>query len=380
MAGRFTIAALALLAGCIDAPEPRQVPQAATFEGTTWALRALDGRPVPSGRSPAATVTFGPEGTFAGTSACNGVGTSALRWRADRTGIAGKFAPNTDVAGPVTGLQTMIGCPDPRGVEEGGAFWRRMRTARSWRRDGSELTIAFADGGRATLALIPGAQANSAPTPAEAPAAYAFVGSDEPHASRWRGVIFGDRMMYAGPGGAGWFQTDVARERRGDEERITAGNVEVTIERGGCAGQGAYPDRVTFRQGGERYRGCGGPYVAPETIEGTTWTLRELNGQAAPDGPSPAATVTFVAGGAFIGTTACNDTSGGIRWRRDGRFEHARGAGPITTLAGCMGRDAMAFGGRFWGKIPEAVSWTRRGSTLTIRFADGTGAGLALIL
>lgn len=150
-AGRTVLTSLALLAGCIDAPEPQ--PELGTIQGTTWTLRALDGRPVPSGRHPAATVEFGPEGIFAGTSACNEVGSSALRWQADRRGTAGSFAPNGDLAGPVTGLQTMVRCLDQRGVEEGSAFWRRMRRGRSWRRDGSELTITFADGGTAGLAL-----------------------------------------------------------------------------------------------------------------------------------------------------------------------------------------------------------------------------------
>lgn len=122
------------------------------------------------------------------------------------------------------------------------------------------------------------------------------------------------------------------------------------------------------------------PVPTPATvIESTTWTLRELDGRQAPRGRSPAATVTFVRGGAVAGTSACNDVGGdGIGWRPDGGFTHRPDQPMISTLVGCRDQAGVAFGGTFWSKMEQARSWTRDGFRLFITFADGSRAGLTL--
>lgn len=123
--------------------------------GTTWVLRKFGDRPAPDGQSPVATITFGDDGAFGGTSACNDVGGSSdRRWRVDTTGTGGRFE-HIGKAGPVGGVQTVMMCFDRSDMEMGGAFWQQMREANSWQRDGANLIINFADGSGAVLLLLP---------------------------------------------------------------------------------------------------------------------------------------------------------------------------------------------------------------------------------
>lgn len=117
--------------------------------------------------------------------------------------------------------------------------------------------------------------------------------------------------------------------------------------------------------------------VLSAAIGGTTWTLRELDGQRPPDGRSPAATLIFVADGTLHGTSACNHVGGGFRWR-PGRIERIENAPTIMTVVGCRDRPSTEFGGRFWGRMEQAGTWTRDGAILWITFADGSRARLAL--
>jgi heat shock protein HslJ len=210
---------------------------------------------------------------------------------------------------------------------------------------------------------------------------YAFTGPDEEGEPGWRGVIFGDRMIYREPGGRGWRQANIKPEELAGAISVKAGEATVIVERGRkCSGSGALRDRVIFEADNERHEGCGGPFVVPEAITGTTWTLRELDGRRAPDGPNPAATMTFSRKGWFYGTSACAGVNGSARWTPDGRIFHETEAAFITTLQRCVDRASVEFGDRFWDKMKEARSWRREGQRLIITFADGSQAGLALLL
>lgn len=116
--------------------------------------------------------------------------------------------------------------------------------------------------------------------------------------------------------------------------------------------------------------------VVSSAIGGTTWMLRELDGQRVPGGQFPAATLTFAKDGTLGGTSACNRAGSGLRWD-PGRIMRVEGAPTIMTVAGCPDQQTMEFGGRFWGRMEQAGTWIRDGATLWITFADGSRARLA---
>jgi heat shock protein HslJ len=227
------------------------------------------------------------------------------------------------------------------------------------------------------------AQAPSSPAQEIDRSTFAFDMPGEPgQTSAGRGIIFGDRIIFRTPGSAGWYQSTIdARQEDGTTRRFRIGDMTVMVEPGGCRGNAARPDRVTTSYPPHTYRGWGGPRIVPTAIGGTTWTVRELDGQRAPDGASPAATLTFGEQGTISGTNACNDVGGGIRWR-DGRFEKPENDYdlPLSTLIGCPEPSSSEFGAKFWSRMTQAQTWTRDGATLWITFTDGSRAGLALIL
>lgn len=212
---------------------------------------------------------------------------------------------------------------------------------------------------------------------------FAFDIPGEPgRTSDGRGIIFGDRIIFRTPGGAGWYQSTIdARQEDGATRRFRIGDMTVTVEPGGCPSNAARPDRVTTSYPPHLYRGCGGPRIVPAAIAGTTWALRELDRTRAPDEPYPAATLTFGENGTISGTNACNDVGGGVRWR-EGHFEKPANDYdlPLSTLIGCPEPSIGEVGARFWSRMTQARTWTRDGATLWITFADGSRAGLALIL
>lgn len=240
-----------------------------------------------------------------------------------------------------------------------------------------------ASSGVASLVALVACASGKAPSPAPQidPSTYAFDIPGEPERTRdGHGIIIGDRIIYRTPGGAGWYQATIdARLANGNTRRLRIGDTTVTIEARGCPGNTARPDKVTMRFSPNVYRGCGGPRIIPGSIGGTTWTLRELDRQRAPGGGSSAATLTFASDGSIGGTSACNDVGGGLRWR-PGHFEQIIDAGSIMTLVGCPDQQSVEFGGRFWGRMTQARTWTRDGARLWVTFADGSRAGLALIL
>lgn len=240
-------------------------------------------------------------------------------------------------------------------------------------------------GATAAFAALAGCAREEAPPPnlQVDTSTYAFSIPGEPgHTRESSGIIFGNRIMFRNPGSAGWYQATITeRQESGTTRRLLVGRMTVTIEKGKCVGDAARPDRVTIEYPPNVYQGCGGSRVVPGAIGGTTWTLRELDGQRVPDGPSPAATLTFGPDNRVGGTNACNDVSAGIKWR-EGRFETppAPYNETMTTLMGCSKTPNSAFGDRFWIRLGDARTWTRDGATLWITFADGSRAGLSLIL
>lgn len=117
--------------------------------------------------------------------------------------------------------------------------------------------------------------------------------------------------------------------------------------------------------------------VMSVAISGTTWTLRELDGQRAPSGPSPAAMLTFAEDGTLHGTSSCNRVGGGLRWG-PGRIERIENAPTVMTAAGCPDQQGMEVGGRFWDRMEQTGTWTRDGAILWVAFVDGSRARLAL--
>ena len=121
---------------------PRTPPPPAGIAGTTWELVRIGDDPAPVGRSPAATLALGLEGSVGGTLGCNDGGLETT-WTA-----SGGFA------GRANGfMQTAIGCSEPAEAF-GRQFWNAMMTARAWRRDGEQLFITFADGTEAELRFL----------------------------------------------------------------------------------------------------------------------------------------------------------------------------------------------------------------------------------
>ena len=216
---------------------------------------------------------------------------------------------------------------------------------------------------------------------------FAFVADRMPNRPSPRGVVLGDRMIYRGTG-AGWYQVKVEHRITRDDARSVAGErVSVTIGDQRCSHGTSL--RVTIRIGDEQFDGCGGASAASSGLANTTWVLRGLQGRPAPDGRSPAATITFASDGTFGGTSSCNDVSSGPdrRWqsgaaRTTGQFIFNEATGPISgiqTVMGCPDPTAGEMGGAFWQAMRGAVSWRREGERLIIEFKDGSHAMLMLL-
>lgn len=111
--------------------------------GSTWQLDRLGGKPAPTGRSVAATLTFRRDGRIEGTSGCNDMG-STIRWRQGifRTG------------GARISALTLVPCDDQAADQAGSDFWNKFRSARSWKRDGDKLQVKFADGSEAEFSFL----------------------------------------------------------------------------------------------------------------------------------------------------------------------------------------------------------------------------------
>jgi hypothetical protein len=126
----------------------------ARIESTVWELVRLGGEPAPPGRSPAATLVWGANGSLGGTLACNDGGIRST-WTA-KGGFA-HGAPGFE--------QTAMGCNDPAAEAFGTRFWAGLATARSWRHAGDRLMIGFADGSEAELRFLVQDQMSSVSRP-----------------------------------------------------------------------------------------------------------------------------------------------------------------------------------------------------------------------
>ena len=193
------------------------------------------------------------------------------------------------------------------------------------------------------------------------------------------------RLLLDSPTSAGWHVVALPPPREeAAPRRLTFANdrINLVMELGACAipeYREALPNRAVLHWDGGRFEGCNGRGTLPAGIAGTTWELVRIGGQVAPEGRSPAATLTFGADGSLGGTLACND--GGIRtsWTANGGFT-AGEPGFEQTAIGCNDPAVEAFGMRFWQSLTRARSWHRFQHRLRITFADGTGAELRYLL
>lgn len=132
----------------------------------TWALRRLNGVPVPMGADEAATLRFMADRRVGGSSTCNRVFSperwwdvlgyefrwdwpgSDYRWSADPSGKAGSF-------GPAVLAMTAVGCGNGPVAQSGEAFWKAMQHARRWSLHDQYLVIDFVEGNNAVLISQP---------------------------------------------------------------------------------------------------------------------------------------------------------------------------------------------------------------------------------
>jgi hypothetical protein len=116
--------------------------RATGVSGTTWELVQIGAELAPAGRSPAAILVMGEDGSLGGSLACNDGGLRR-RWTAEG-GFDGRDRGFE---------QTAVGCNDAAEAF-GRRFWNGMMTATAWRRDGNRLYIVFADGSEAALRYL----------------------------------------------------------------------------------------------------------------------------------------------------------------------------------------------------------------------------------
>ncbi|MGZ8282743.1 MAG: META domain-containing protein [Allosphingosinicella sp.] len=115
-------------------------PPATAIAGTVWELVRLGAEAAPAARSPAATLTFAPDGRLGGTLACND------------GGLATKWTPGGGfVRRPDGFVSTQMGCGEPAAEAFGARFWQGLAGARSWRREGERLMVTLADRTEAEL-------------------------------------------------------------------------------------------------------------------------------------------------------------------------------------------------------------------------------------
>ncbi len=202
---------------------------------------------------------------------------------------------------------------------------------------------------------------------------------------RFRAVLEPGRLLLRSPTSAGWYAIALPPPREeAAPRRLTyrVGTTTLTMELGACAIP-AYrerlPNRAILEWDGGRFEGCNGPGRLPAAIGDTYWELMRIGDEAAPQGRSPAAVLTFGRDGGLGGTLACND--GGIRrrWTESGGFA-GRAVGFEQTAMGCNDPAGEAVGMRFWGGMMTATAWRRDGARLFITFADGTQAELRYLL
>ena len=204
-------------------------------------------------------------------------------------------------------------------------------------------------------------------------------------APSWRAVIVPGRLLLDSPTSAGWYSLPLPppSEERAPRRLTYAGDRFTLVGEIGACSIPEYrellPNGFTLAWDSGRFEGCNGRGTLPREVAGTIWELVRISGEGAPEGRSPAATLTWGEKGALGGTLACND--GGIRtsWKADGGFAHGP-PGFEQTAMGCNDPKVEAFGARFWQGLAAARSWRRDGDRLRIVLADGAEAELRYLL
>ena len=207
---------------------------------------------------------------------------------------------------------------------------------------------------------------------------YAFYAAD----GRWGGVLFDDRIFLDSPTSAGWYVRPVeTREFPPGGTRHVATGLVVTIEEGNCSDaalQDRFPDGVVVEWDSGTHRACGGERGQTGDLARTSWRVTRLDGEQAPTGSSPTATLLFGADGRLGGTLQCND--GGIRARwADGAFA-VESPEIESTAMECSDAPNAGFAMSFWAAMGEATHYVLADDTLTVFFADGRSAELSRLL
>lgn len=197
-----------------------------------------------------------------------------------------------------------------------------------------------------------------------------------------KAAIIDGEWIFDTPTAAGWAALPLpAPEIDGNKRDYRLKYFRLTIERGACADprlRPTLPDGVAISSDHSELSGCGGPRQASAEVAGAHWQVLRIGAKRAPKDASPTI-FTLSTNGGVGGTLACNDVGIATRWT-DRRFVQPRKGGWIEgTAVGCHG-PAVDFGQLFWAAMYRAVSWTRRGDRLMIRFADGSDAELRLVL
>jgi heat shock protein HslJ len=99
-------------------------------------------------------------------------------------------------------------------------------------------------------------------------------------------------------------------------------------------------------------------------LEGSTWRLVEIAGQAVPG--NVLATLAFSEPGRIAGTAGCNGYTGAARLE-GGRFA----VGPLATTRRACEAPAMAFEQRYLAALATAQALRRDGERLTVEVAGG---------
>ena len=201
---------------------------------------------------------------------------------------------------------------------------------------------------------------------------------------RFRAILEPGKLLLRSPTSAGWYNIALPPPlQETAPRRLTyrAGTTTLTMELGACtipAYRERLPNRAILEWDGGRFEGCNGPGRLPARMGDTHWELLRIGSEAAPQGRSPAAVLTFGRNGRLGGTLGCNDGGIETRWTEAGGFT-AGEPGFMQTAIGCMDA-AEAFGRRFWNAMPTARSWRRDGARLFITLADGGEAELRYLL
>jgi hypothetical protein len=144
---RWPAFVLMAVSGCGGSAAVEQPTARTEVTTEVWALRQLDGKSVHRARPETATIQFLADHGVGGTSVCNDVGGSELKWFSGPSGKNGAVKRDRTEAT----ITTVVGCLDGRATEVADRFWRKMRMANAWSLQGRTLHINFSDGSVAEL-------------------------------------------------------------------------------------------------------------------------------------------------------------------------------------------------------------------------------------